>query len=431
MITKYEESGTFELTPWDTGLQDVPPRLDQIAPGPVLAAYLSLLDVNQLSGNDRVLVLRAHQRMVRHYQAHTYRDIAAIRDALEPLDASSDQPGLAAEAEIQAALTWTRRHTEFEAGLAIDLADRYPAVLRALSSGDLDTRQARVLVDETLHLDHSAASDVVGEALPDSPNMTTGELRAHVRRLSFAVDPNKAAERFEKAKATRRVEVRPTPQGTAGVLGLDLSPEDAQAISRRIHHLSRATRTADDDRTADQVKADVFVDLLLGQLPDDAKRPAGGSIDLRVDLTTLAGLDDNPAHLGGFGPVIADVARKVATQNTDASWRFTVTDPDTGEVSHTGTTRRRPTAAQTRMVTARHPQCIFPGCRMPSIDSDIDHTKPHSSGGPTEEWNLAPLCRYHHRVKGEAGWTYRKMPDGAVIWTSPLGHRYRKIRPPP
>jgi len=46
--------------------QWVPPGLDEIPPGPELAAVLSVIDVRRISGYDRVVVLRAHQRLVSH-----------------------------------------------------------------------------------------------------------------------------------------------------------------------------------------------------------------------------------------------------------------------------------------------------------------------------------------------------------------------------
>ena len=59
----------------------VPGDLDRIPPGPVLAGWLSSVEVSELSGFDRILVLRAHHRMASHYMAHTYRDMAAVTDA--------------------------------------------------------------------------------------------------------------------------------------------------------------------------------------------------------------------------------------------------------------------------------------------------------------------------------------------------------------
>ena len=62
-----------------------------------------------------------------------------------------------------------------------------------------------------------------------------------------------------------------------------------------------------------------------------------------VALATLMGLDERPAEIAGLGPVLADVARRVAArQLRGAEWRFAVTDSD-GYLVLGGITRQRPT----------------------------------------------------------------------------------------
>ncbi len=58
----------------------VPGLVDTAEPGPVLAAWLSTIDVGAVSGYDRVRVLRAHQRMASHYQAHVLQGMAAVNE---------------------------------------------------------------------------------------------------------------------------------------------------------------------------------------------------------------------------------------------------------------------------------------------------------------------------------------------------------------
>jgi hypothetical protein len=153
-------------------------------------------------------------------------------------------------------------------------------------------------------------------------------------------------------------------------------------------------------------------------------------VDLRIDLTTLASLDEHPAEIPGWGPVIADVARKVAAAQTDASWQVTVTGAE-GEVVWSGTTRRRPQAAMRRYLEASRPTCVFPGCRMPARRSDIDHNRAWSSGGLTHPANLSPLCRHDHLLKHKAGWTLEQTRPGTWTWTSPLGRIYEVVAAPP
>lgn len=417
----------------------VPPGVDDIAPGPELAAWLSVVDPSTLSGHDRVSLLRAHQRLVSHYQAQMYRDMTAVKEVLQSSDHTDDpmNASLAAEAEIRAALTWSRRRTENELSFAIDLESRHPALLEALGSGNIDVARAKAIDTGTSHLSKDLAESLCRAVLPDARDLTVGQLQARMRALAMSSEPEEAKARFEEAHLQRRVMLEPTTDGTGNVLAMDLAPDAATAVVRRIARLARRAKRVDDLRTPDQVRADVFVDLLLGQnahhsmaSASDGATRRSTDVEVRVDLTTLMGLDDRPAVIPGYGPVISDIARTVAGEPS-SRWRFTVTHPGSGRLVASGPIRRRPTAAQGRAVRIQQPTCVFPGCRAPAIDCDLDHTHPWHAGGATINENLAPLCRHDHRIKGEAGWSYTQKADGDVIWHSRLGHRYIRRRPPP
>jgi hypothetical protein len=45
--------------------------------------------------------------------------------------------------------------------------------------------------------------------------------------------------------------------------------------------------------------------------------------------------------------------------------------------------------------------------------------------GPTTADNLAPICKHHHRLKHEGGWTLLKNGAG-YVWINPAGIEYIK-----
>jgi hypothetical protein len=302
-------------------------------------------------------------------------------------------------------------------------------VWEALASGRIDLRRARVIVSGTAHLSEEAAREVVGRVIEAATRLTTGQLGALIRRVCVQADPDDATVRFREAVDGRRVVVEPSVDGTAHLYGLDLPPERVEAAMRRINDLARGLKTADEVRTLDQIRVDVFLDLLDGKHYAQGSRR--GTVDIHVDLTTLARLSEDPGELAGYGPVIADIARQVAENQPQAEWRWTLTHPDSGQTIDNGTTRRRPTTRQRRHVEARHRNCVFPGCRMPAIDCDLDHRRPWAHGGPTKTSNLAPLCRHNHNTKHRCGWTYHQLPNGDYLWTSRLGHTYTTSGHPP
>ena len=89
--------------------QGIPPGLDDLEPGPVLGALLSAIDVDRVSGYDRIVVLRAHQRMMSHHQARVWAAMGSIADAYDPDRQRRPDDIEMAATEVRAALTMTRR----------------------------------------------------------------------------------------------------------------------------------------------------------------------------------------------------------------------------------------------------------------------------------------------------------------------------------
>ena len=193
---------------------------------------------------------------------------------------------------------------------------------------------------------------------------------------------------------------------------------------------------ASDTRTMDQLRADVLADMLLTAAPDadptrtDDAPGALGAIRAKVQIVvpalTLLGSDDGPVELVGRSPIDPDTARDLACL-TRSPWERILTHPVTGAVLHVDSYQR--TTAIDRHLRARDQHCRFPGCRLPAVRCEVDHTIDHALGGPTEVGNLAHLCQRHHSMKQFTAWRVRQLGGGVLEWTSPLGRIY--IEQPP
>lgn len=150
--------------------------------------------------------------------------------------------------------------------------------------------------------------------------------------------------------------------------------------------------------------------------------PGKPLINVVVPFDTLAGRSEEPGELVGYGPVPADVARRVAA---DGVWKRLVTDPLSGALLDHGRTTYRPPAALADFVRARDLLCRHPTCRRRADDSELDHAVAYSADGETAAHNLYSCCGHHHRLKHTApGWTVTPHPDASITWTTPTGHRY-------
>ncbi len=194
---------------------------------------------------------------------------------------------------------------------------------------------------------------------------------------------------------------------------------------------------ARDQRSAEQRRADVVADLFghivrngldwLGRrLPDQHRRRP--HIEVLIPIGTLLGLDDNPCELTGYGPIPAEMARRIAE---DGTLRRLLTDPATGVVLEASTTRHDPSPVVSETLLARHPVCAWPGCNRPSRECDRDHGTPFAVTGRTSLAGLAPFCEYHHVIKDTPrwGWKTENHPDGSVTLVAPTGHRYTTVPP--
>ena len=140
-----------------------------------------------------------------------------------------------------------------------------------------------------------------------------------------------------------------------------------------------------------------------------------------INADTLAGLDENPAELNGYGPISAETARSMILEALH--WTPLLQDPDTGEILTVGRTRRIP-AGLKRWLQARDGTCRFPGCPVNVTHAEIDHTTPYARGGPTDHTNLEHLCPKHHRFKTLGHWKARQPEAGTIEWNSPTGRTY-------
>jgi len=85
--------------------------------------------------------------------------------------------------------------------------------------------------------------------------------------------------------------------------------------------------------------------------------------------------------------------------------------------------RYKPSRKLGHLVRARTATCPAPGCGASAYHADLDHTVAWP-GGTTDECNIAPPCRHHHRVKQAPGWKLEQTSPGVMRWTAPSGRTY-------
>ena len=325
------------------------------------------------------------------------------------------------------------------------LVNHYPTTLDALRAGSISWGHAAALLHEYAGLPDATAARLEETLLPLAESTTVPRLSYRARRLRTQLHPVVLDDRARAASARRCVDFEPADDAMAW-LHVHLPATDASAIDARLTHAARALQAPDERRSLPQLRADILTDLLLeehlqavGGPADDAagegdrlgRRTAPATaegyrirahINVTVPVLTLLGVDDAPADLEGYGPIPAEIARRLAAHAP--SFTRLLTHPESGAVLSVGRTTYAVPADLKNWLRVRDRTCRHPGCSVPASRCELDHTKPWSHQGTTSHDNLAHLCRKHHMLKSEGIWRYDQPSAGVLTATSPGGRTY-------
>lgn len=327
-------------------------------------------------------------------------------------------------------------------GLAKVLTSEMPCTLQALREGRIDEFQATLIVGETSSLsrEHRRAVDL--ELAGRLGGLTTWQAKNAAAGIGYRLDPAQAVKRTRKAEADRCVTLRPAPDAMTYVTAL-LPVALGVAVHAALVHHAAAAKATGDVRSRGALMADEFVHRLTtrataAQTVDGdtalATVPAGVGIDIQLVMTdrTLLDGDHEPALLTGYGPIPATLARHLirgAGAKTRVWVRRMYTDPRSGDLTGGDVRRRRFPHSTRQFLIARDQVCRTPWCGAPIRHAD--HVEPHAKGGRTALDNGAGLCEQCNQVKESPGWASRIDEDGGITVTTPTGHSYRSVPPPP
>ncbi len=298
-----------------------------------------------------------------------------------------------------------------------------------LTGGYLPYGHARTLALGVRHCTDEVAAKVQERVLPRGCRQSAGEFRCAVRRAVARYDRKDEATQHAEAFAQRNVITYDEPDYMADVV-LHLAADGAATVLTAINTWAVKTDTGD-SRTLDQRRADAIVDICSAALdmPGLPKRHGlRPALSVTVAASTLAGQDDQPAELDGYGPIPASMARRIAALPGAVRHEIPVDNHGHILVQNDTADTYTPPARIARTVIARDVTCVHPGCGRSAHYCDLDHRTPWPAG-PTSVDNLEPLCRRHHKLKHHSRWRLTKLADGTYEWTSPTRHTYR-YRPP-
>ena len=178
------------------------------------------------------------------------------------------------------------------------------------------------------------------------------------------------------------------------------------AIARSFLATNLAEGTGTDDYSAVVFTDDTVIN------PDQVCDGCGGSDGAPEPLVREA----PRAHLEAGSVLSAETIRRIWCDTTVT--RVDVRDGTVVEISKPG---RTISAALRRALGLRDSQCRFPGCCAKRVDAH--HIRYRRHRGPTTLDNLLSLCRFHHKLVHEGGYTISRGADGDLRFYDPRGRQ--------
>ncbi|MBO0865548.1 MAG: DUF222 domain-containing protein [Mycobacterium sp.] len=318
-------------------------------------------------------------------------------------------------------------------GLAKALVHEMPHTLAALEAGLLSEWRATLIVRESACLDvedrRSLDAELCGEP-SDLEGMGDARVTAAAKAIAYRLDPHAVVERAAKAENERTVTIRPAPDTMTYLTALLPVARGVSVYAA----LRRAADTTFDDRSRGQVMADTLVERVTGR---DASAATPIAVNLVLSDETLLSGDATPADICGYGPIPAEVARRlvsaaVSDPRSRATLRRLYAHPRSGALVAMESRARLFPRGLAAFIGLRDQRCRTPYCDAPIRHRD--HAVPHCRGGPTSADNGLGECEQCNYAKEAAGWRVKASIDQTNRHTAefitPTGAHYQSTAPP-
>lgn len=228
-------------------------------------AALIDLPVAELDDETVLNLLRSLERLKARIDAEQMKVLARLAELRAGTDLESTSE------EVAARLGWSAPGAARQMGLAETLTQRLPETLASLKRGEIDLNRARAVADVTEPLSEAHAQQVEHQVLPRAAGQNPAQLRRATRRAVAKADPEGAARRCRPAPVRQRCRVQPRRDGVADLTIRGATDQIAAAYAC-LDERAQAAHHDGDERTLDQLRADIALGLILGR-----RREARGS----------------------------------------------------------------------------------------------------------------------------------------------------------
>ncbi len=415
----------------------------------------AIVDDSGLDADELVDSIRALEQLVCTVTAAQAK-LSAELDARQRADhraaaIPASRQGRGVAAQVALARRESHHRGQRHLSLAKIVGEELPHTWAAWRCGRITEWTATLIARETACLSREDRATVDALVAGDGARLEAMGLREVVstcQRESARLDAASVVARRRRAERDRHVTLRPAPDAMTRLTAL-LPVADGVAVHAALVRAAETARATGDERSKGQVMADSLVSAVLtsaqakdraatqwNPTPPEDQRPAPAGLGLNLVMSdrSLFGVSEEPAHLDGYGPIPAELARELVTgacSRSEKLWlRRLYTSPATGELLAMDARSRLFPTSLARFIRLRDQICRTPWCDAPIRDTD--HAEEHEADGATSSQNGQGLCEACNHAKQAPGWRARPSPAGGahqIDTTTPTGHTYRSRAP--
>jgi hypothetical protein len=300
---------------------------------------------------------------------------------------------------------------------------RLPLLSTALANGTVTAGHVDAIASTARQLDDDGQERLADheESLVEAAALLTPEqFGRQCRDLARHLSDDGGLSRQERMRRDRNVRRWVDRYTGLSKTLLSLDPlADAMAWTAINAALATARNAdqRDDDRTWDQLQADVVVDLLTGARSTGEERVP--EVSVLIDYQTLLDRfhDRSTCETSEGQPLPTETVRRLCCEANIVP----IVLGSAGEVLDVGRQCRLANRAQRRSMRAMYRTCAHPDCTVGFDSCRIHHVIYWQHGGPSDLDNMIPLCERHHHLVHEGGWTLQLFPDRRTTWRTPDG----------
>lgn len=303
-----------------------------------------------------------------------------------------------------------------------ELEEQLPGSISAVAKGEIGMNHLSWMAHTAARLNNSPTATSAfdeDQLLKAAKKLSVQRFRRQCEHFVHKVDHQDFVRDQVYAVGTRKLNLTTYEDGSIAFDAI-LDPEGGAVVKAAIEPLAQR-HGRDDFRDVRQRRADALVEICSHVMDEGAVPQTNGHrphLHVTTTLETLLNCTGAAASELENGALISGVS--IQRLACDGTMVRVLLDSESMVVD-VGRAKRVVPVATRRALNIRDDGCVWPGCDRKASWTQAHHLIHWAEGGATDLANLVLLCRRHHWMVHEGGWSIARDSAGAIftVATSP------------